>query len=74
MKLVAIPLKDPASVLLAQRDSMQATIRRIVNSARLGTLVVEGCDHCAISGPFLLQALDIVLRAVVDTSATVING
>ena len=73
MTLVAIPSKDPAFALLAQRDSMQAIIRRIVNSVRLGTFVVEDCDYCVISGPFLLLALDIVLLAVVDTSVMVIN-
>ena len=67
-------LQDQPSVLLAQRDSMQATIILIVCSARLGTLVVEDYDYSVISGLFLLLALDIVLLAVVDTSVTVING
>ena len=71
--LVAIPAKDHRFVRHALRDPTQMIIKHIVNSARLAFTVSEEFNHRVISGPSLLQVLDIVPLAAVDTSVMVIN-
>ena len=73
MTLEAILSKDPASVLLAQRDPMLAAIRHIVKSVRLVTTALEDYVLNVILEPSLLLVLGIVLHAVVDTSVMVIK-
>ena len=73
MMLVVCQVKDPASVSHALRDSTLPTTRLIVKSVRLVPTVVEEYVLNVILEPSLLQVLDIVLLAVVDTSVMMIN-